>query len=129
MTTFMSLFTKHIIPKILPPTKETLVKKYEIHPEPLNRDKRNMPYPPNFNNTPAKIIEPVTGASTCALGSQRCTKYIGNLTKNAKIINNLYSGGIARPMVKIEIVLTLLFIDSMFNNTIIINKGSEAKRV
>ena len=30
-----------------------------------------IPYPPNFSNTPAKIIEPETGASTCALGNQR----------------------------------------------------------
>jgi hypothetical protein len=29
------------------------------------------PNPPNFNNTPARIIEPNTGASTCAIGSQR----------------------------------------------------------
>jgi hypothetical protein len=25
---------------------------------------RNKPYPPNFNKTPAKIIDPETGAST-----------------------------------------------------------------
>jgi hypothetical protein len=25
---------------------------------------RNIPYPPNFNNTAAKIIDPATGAST-----------------------------------------------------------------
>lgn len=29
------------------------------------------PYPPNFRRIAAKIIEPATGASTCALGSQR----------------------------------------------------------
>jgi len=32
---------------------------------------RIIPYPPNFNRTPAKIIDPATGASTWALGSHR----------------------------------------------------------
>lgn len=45
------------------------------------------PYPPNFNKTPAKIIDPATGASTCALGSHIWKKKIGNLIKNANIIN------------------------------------------
>ena len=30
---------------------------------------RMIPYPPNFNRIPAKIIDPLTGASTCALGN------------------------------------------------------------
>ena len=34
-----------------------------------------MPYPPNFNNRPAKIIEPPTGASTWALGNHWWKKY------------------------------------------------------
>jgi len=46
---------------------------------------RNNPYPPSFNNTPAKIIDPVTGASRWALGNHKCTKNIGNFTKKAKI--------------------------------------------
>jgi len=32
---------------------------------------------------PARIIDPPTGASTCALGSHWWTKYIGNFTKKA----------------------------------------------
>lgn len=28
------------------------------------------PYPPNFSRTPAKIMDPMSGASTWALGSQ-----------------------------------------------------------
>lgn len=48
---------------------------------------RASPYPPSFSNTAAKIIEPATGASTCALGSQRWTVNMGNFTKNAIIIN------------------------------------------
>jgi len=29
-----------------------------------------MPYPPIFNNIPAKITDPTVGASTCASGNQ-----------------------------------------------------------
>lgn len=32
---------------------------------------RRRPYPPSFKRIAAKTIEPVTGASTCALGSHR----------------------------------------------------------
>ena len=44
--------------------KET--KKEEIDNKETNEkdEKRIMPYPPNFKRTPAKIIEPDTGAST-----------------------------------------------------------------
>merc|ERR1719481_666693 len=49
-----------------------------------------LPYPPNFNKTPAKIIEPLTGASTCALGNHWWKKNIGNLTKKDKNIINKY---------------------------------------
>ena len=34
------------------------------------KTKRKKPYPPNFNNKPAKITEPIVGASTCASGNQ-----------------------------------------------------------
>jgi hypothetical protein len=34
-------------------------------------------------------MDPETGASTCALGSHRCTKYIGNFTRKAAIKVNL----------------------------------------
>jgi hypothetical protein len=43
------------------------------------------PYPPIFNNTAARIIEPPTGASTWALGSHRWAKYTGNFTKKAVV--------------------------------------------
>lgn len=45
------------------------------------------PYPPSFNKRPAKIIDPETGASTCALGNQICKRYSGSLVMNAKIID------------------------------------------
>jgi formaldehyde-activating enzyme involved in methanogenesis len=40
----------------------------------LNKGIKNLtkPYAPNFNNKPAKIIEPAVGASTCASGNQKC---------------------------------------------------------
>jgi len=47
---------------------------------------RASPYPPNLRRIAAKIIEPATGASTWAFGSQRCTENNGSFTKNAKII-------------------------------------------
>ena len=37
---------------------------------------------------PARIIDPATGASTWAFGSQRCTKYKGVFTIKAKIVKN-----------------------------------------
>jgi hypothetical protein len=54
----------------------------------INLFKRKRPYPPSFNKIPAKIIEPETGASTCALGNHKWKKKIGNLTKKASIIIN-----------------------------------------
>jgi hypothetical protein len=47
---------------------------------------RIRPYPPSLSNTPAKIIEPLTGASTCAFGNHKCTINIGIFTRNAKTI-------------------------------------------
>lgn len=34
-------------------------------------ERRIRPYLPSFRRIPAKIIEPATGASTCAFGSHR----------------------------------------------------------
>ena len=44
------------------------------------------PQEPIFKRTPANTIEPQTGASTCALGSQIWTKYIGVFTIKAAVI-------------------------------------------
>jgi hypothetical protein len=60
---------RHTILKILPPSKANIIinkKKLLIFIKNLIRI---IPYPPNFNKIPAKIIDPPTGASTCALGS------------------------------------------------------------
>ena len=45
---------------------------------------RRIPYAPSLSRTLARIIEPATGASTCALGSHRWVKYIGSFTKKAR---------------------------------------------
>lgn len=44
---------------------------------------RIKPYPPSFRSTAARIIEPATGASTCAFGNHKCTENKGNFTRNA----------------------------------------------
>lgn len=47
----------------------------------------NKPYPPSFNKIPARIIDPLRGASTWAFGSHKCTPHIGNLTRKAVTIH------------------------------------------
>jgi hypothetical protein len=42
--------------------------------------KRIKPYPPSFSKTPARIIEPTTGASTWAFGNHRWKLKRGSLT-------------------------------------------------
>lgn len=49
---------------------------------------RSIPYPPSFKRTAARIIDPATGASTCALGSHRCTMNKGSFTIKARFIIN-----------------------------------------
>lgn len=49
---------------------------------------RANPYPPSFSRIAASTIEPATGASTWALGSQRWTRNSGNFTINAIIDSN-----------------------------------------
>lgn len=44
---------------------------------------RIIPYPPSFKRMAAKIIDPATGASTCAFGNQRWAPYSGILIINA----------------------------------------------
>ena len=49
---------------------------------------RAIPYPPSFSRIAAKIIDPATGASTCAFGNHKCTENSGSFTINAVIIIN-----------------------------------------
>lgn len=45
--------------------------------------RRIIPKVPSLRRIPARIIDPATGASTCALGSHKWRKNIGALAKNA----------------------------------------------
>ena len=47
------------------------------------------PKEPNLRRMPAKTIEPPTGASTCALGSHVCSRYMGVLTTNLTVTSNV----------------------------------------
>lgn len=87
--------------------------------------RRKIPYPPNFNKTPAKTIEPETGASTCALGSHKCTKYIGNFTKNAKTLINQRNLEVSF----LKIILILIVSLQLTLNIIEISKGRDANKV
>jgi hypothetical protein len=51
-------------------------------------DIRARPYPPSFSKIAASTIDPAIGASTWALGNQRCVENIGNLTRNPIIVIN-----------------------------------------
>lgn len=85
---------------------------------------RIRPYPPSLSRMPARIIDPATGASTWALGSQRCVEYKGIFTKNAM-----------ESIKKVEVDTVILFICiivifmwEFLNITVhrVINRGSEA---
>lgn len=62
-----------VSPVITAPINEIVVTKFDIDAfTGRNReDRRNKPYLPSFKRIPARIIDPATGASTWALGSQR----------------------------------------------------------
>ena len=86
---------------------------------------RIIPQPPSFNKTPAKIIEPETGASTWALGNQRWTKYIGNFTRKANTVIVHKKFGIP------WVIIILNFTDPLqfMIITIEISKGNDANKV
>jgi len=96
--TLISLITVHRTPKTPPPTNANLIVKHATSFKPKTLASRTKPYPPNFNITPAKTIDPATGASTWALGSQRCTPHIGNFTRKAKTMKK-YIKGLPNPHV------------------------------
>ena len=60
--------------------------KYKLAIGKTGINKRNIPIIPTFNKTPAKITEPVVGASTCAFGNHKCIGTKGVLIANAKKI-------------------------------------------
>lgn len=59
-------------PKIIP-KKEIIIQTLVCTKFILPKIRKN-PAVPNFNNKPARSILAVVGASTCALGNQRCKK-------------------------------------------------------
>ena len=60
-----------IKPNSPPPKTDILKKNLTITPDIIKGLTQIIPYPPNFNKTPARTIEPITGASTCALGNHK----------------------------------------------------------
>ena len=78
-------------------------KNKEIQKDP---NKTITPYPPNFKSMAAKKIEPIVGASTCALGNHICTENIGILTKKVIIIIAI---GILFRIIEVFIVKIRLF--------------------
>ena len=48
-------------------------------------ESRTRLYPPSFNKIDAKIIDPIIGASTWALGSHKWAIKIGSFTKKANL--------------------------------------------
>lgn len=55
---------------------------------------RSNPYLPSFKRIAARIIEPATGASTCALGSHKCIVKRGIFTIKAAIVMSHHRGAI-----------------------------------
>lgn len=72
---FMSVCREHNIADSKTPNREKIISGAAawVNESLIKVPIRKMPYPPNFNNVPAKIIDPAIGASTCALGSHKCT--------------------------------------------------------
>lgn len=81
---FISVIFRQIIPTSIEPINEMQIRVLLLINLLINKFRRTIPRPPNFNKIPAKIIDPKTGASTCAKGSHKCIPYMGSLTKNPK---------------------------------------------
>jgi len=75
MATLRSVIRKMAILSSPPPPHATIivmVVKFRLR-VPI-RLEMHIPYPPNFKSTPARTIDPATGASTWALGSHKWPK-------------------------------------------------------
>lgn len=85
--TLISVCRRHKILTTAPPhSLKKIIKFWAGENIKKTEAKRIIPYPPSFSKIAAKIIEPITGASTWALGSHKWIKYIGYFTKNPVII-------------------------------------------
>lgn len=70
------IFFRSVVYKQVAPTKATLNRDtptttFRVECEVILELNRRIPNPPSLSKMPAKIIEPYTGASTWAKGSQR----------------------------------------------------------
>lgn len=85
---FRSVCRKQIILVMTAPHRDNLIIGAEINLFIfiIIDDKRIRPYLPNFSRIPARIIDPATGASTCAFGNHKCSIYRGIFVKNAIIV-------------------------------------------
>ena len=89
MITFMSTCRRHANLIKAPPISLKELNTHINGEEVMNGIIKNQPNPPILSNNPARIIDPLTGASTCALGSHKWTPYSGNFTINAAIVINI----------------------------------------
>lgn len=85
---FISVCRRQIILVIIAPHRETLINigLTRLLIEKNIEDIRSRPYLPSFKRTAARIMDPATGASTCALGNHKWVIYIGIFTINAIIV-------------------------------------------
>ena len=87
---------------------------------------RKRPYPPSFNKTLAKIMDPAAGASTWALGSHRWVRYIGILIKSAIVKAILiYTEG----CIKLNGIKNIVVLSFWWRNMILAKRGREAVTV
>lgn len=84
---------------------------------------RNKAYLPNFKVIPARIIDPIVGASTCALGNHKCNKNIGIFIRKATISPKYKTKS------KGKITSVQLLEWSLFKVIITTSKGRDPNRV
>lgn len=90
-----------------------------------------IPYLPSFNKIAAKIIEPITGASTCALGNHTWAPNIGNFTTKAIRLIKIKINEIDENLIQefIWIISKLDHDHSLIIHKIINKKGIDAVNV
>ena len=71
MIFFKSVRYIQVIPTNSIDIKQIKMIKFAVYLDTMKLHKRTNPTPPNFNKIPAKIIDPYTGASTCARGNHK----------------------------------------------------------
>lgn len=71
ITFFKSTVNKQVAPTNISLNKESIINMLSIVCEDMVALSRKTPKPPSFSKIPARTIDPYTGASTWAKGSQR----------------------------------------------------------